>query len=91
LKVYIAAPWIHKQDAIKVGQRLGVLDIEVTSSWFHHEGNSNDSAGVTADTQSIRVQALQDIADVLRSDYIVVLNLSKSEGKAVETGIAIAG
>jgi nucleoside 2-deoxyribosyltransferase len=49
-----------------------------------------DSTGVTCNQSIIRDQAYQDIADVRRADVLVVLNLQKSEGKAVETGIAIA-
>lgn len=49
-----------------------------------------DSSGITCNQESIRFQAREDIADVRRADVLVVLNLQKSEGKAVETGIAIA-
>jgi len=90
MKVYIAAPWLHKQDAIAAGQRLVSLGIEVTSNWFFHEGDPKDPTGVSISLAEIQYQAKEDIKDVLRADYVVVLNLAKSEGKAVETGIAIA-
>jgi nucleoside 2-deoxyribosyltransferase len=90
VKIYIAAPWIKKQEAIAVGEQFKAAGHEITSRWFYHEGDPNDSAGVTATNERIQVQANEDIKDVLRADTLVVLNLAKSEGKAVETGIAIA-
>lgn len=92
LKIYVAAPWVHKPDAIEAGRRLESWGFEVTSNWFYHNdnGNPNDSAGLTHDRDAIIRQAIEDIADVRRADILLVLNLAKSEGKAVETGIAIA-
>lgn len=90
MKVYVAAPWRRKLDAIEVGLRLTAAGIEVTSSWFTHEGDPNDPSGHTSPIEDVRYQAREDIKDVLRADYVLVLNLQKSEGKAVETGIAIA-
>jgi len=89
VKVYVAAPWVRKSDAIAAGQQLEKNGFEVTSRWFHHEGNPSDPTGSTSPLESIQDQARQDIDDVLRADVLVVLNLEKSEGKAVETGLAI--
>lgn len=90
MKVYIAAPWVRRADAIEIGKQFTAAGIEVTSRWFHHPGDPNDATGLTSDAREVRRQALEDIEDVKRSDALVVLNLQKSEGKAVETGIAIA-
>lgn len=92
MKIYIAAPWVRRPEAISIGEQFTAAGHELTSRWFHHvtDGDPMDSSGVTCDQESIRFQAHEDIADVRRADALVVLNLQKSEGKAVETGIAIA-
>lgn len=92
MKVYIAAPWVRRPEAIAVGEQFKAAGHELTCRWFHHEtdGDPNDSTGVTCNAASIRYQANEDIVDVRKADVLVVLNLQKSEGKAVETGIAIA-
>jgi nucleoside 2-deoxyribosyltransferase len=90
LRVYIAAPWVRRDEAKAVGERLIAAGHEVTSRWFQHQGDPNDSTGSTLDQIEVRRQAGEDVIDVCRADALVVLNLEKSEGKAVETGIAIA-
>jgi nucleoside 2-deoxyribosyltransferase len=92
MKVYIAAPWVRRPEAIAVGEQFVAAGHELTCQWFHHEtdGDPLDSTGVTCNPASIVFQAKEDIADVRRADVLVVLNLQKSEGKAVETGIALA-
>ena len=90
--VYIAAPWVRKAEAISAGREIEAAGHIVTSRWFYHGdgGNAMDSTGITQPIENIREQAWEDIEDVCSSDVLVVLNLEKSEGKAVETGIAIA-
>jgi nucleoside 2-deoxyribosyltransferase len=88
--VYIACPWVRKSDAIEAGQKFKDAGFHVTSRWFDHQGDPNDSAGVSVSDEVIKQQAIEDLQDVLDADVIVVLNLQKSEGKAVETGFALA-
>jgi len=90
MKIYIAAPWRRKPEAVAAGEKFAQAGFEVTSRWFDHHGDPNDSSGLTESDKAIRIQACEDLLDVSRSDYVVVLNLEKSEGKAVETGYAIA-
>jgi len=92
MKIYVAAPWVRRPDAIEFGKRLTALGHELTCHWFNHkiDGDPNDSTGITSDPISIIHQAVEDIEDVKRADVLIVLNLQKSEGKAVETGIALA-
>ncbi len=93
MRIYIAAPWVRRPEAIEVGKRFAAAGHTLTCRWFYHEsdGDPTDATGVTCSSESIRKQAYEDITDVQRADVLVVLNLQKSEGKAVETGIAIAG
>jgi nucleoside 2-deoxyribosyltransferase len=90
MRVYIAAPWVRRPEAIAFGDRLKALGIIVTSRWFTHEDVSVDGKGNTGPVEALQQQAREDVQDVLRSHVLVVLNLQKSEGKAVETGVAIA-
>lgn len=90
MRVYIAAPWVRKPEAIEVGKRFEAAGHVVTSRWFNHVGDPNDSTGFTSDFADIQHQAAEDMFDVLSSEALVVLNLERSEGKAVETGIALA-
>lgn len=92
MRIYLAAPWLRRPEAIAAGQRFSDAGHVVTSRWFHHtsDGDPNDATGITCSPDSILQQANEDIEDVMRADALVVLNLEKSEGKAVETGIAIA-
>lgn len=91
MRIYIAAPWVRKAEAIAVGEQFKAAGHIVTSNWFHHEdtGALGDSAGNSITHEERKRQATVDLADVLSSDALVVLNLEKSEGKAVETGIAL--
>ena len=90
MRVYIAAPWARKAEAIEAGAQFEAAGHTVTSRWFYHPGAPSDHAGVLEPTDDIRLQAAEDVFDVLSSEALVVLNLQKSEGKAVETGIALA-
>jgi hypothetical protein len=89
MRVYIAAPWARKPEAIEVGKQFEAAGHIITSRWFDHPGSLADSTGVTYPLETIRAQAAEDVFDVLSSEALVVLNLQKSEGKAVETGIAL--
>lgn len=89
MKVYIAAPWVNKAEAIAAAEKVTAAGHEVTSHWFNHPGDPTDSTGKSSPDNVIYAQAHIDWEDVLAADAVVVLNLTKSEGKAVETGIAL--
>ncbi len=89
MKVYIAAPWVRREEAKAFGKRLLKEGHDVTSRWFYHEGPLDNSVGRGVSPEVCKQQAREDIEDVRRADVLVVLNLEKSEGKAVETGIAL--
>ncbi len=89
MRVYVAAPWARKPEAIEAGKLITAAGHTVTSRWFDHPGSLTDSNGLTYHDAVIRQQAKEDIFDVLSSEAVVVLNLQKSEGKACETGVAL--
>lgn len=89
MKVYIAGPWVRRPEVREAAKKLEAAGHEVTSRWlYEHEGNPNDSSGLLNPDSYIREQALDDVADVLRADVFIILNLQKSEGKAFEMGVA---
>lgn len=88
MKVYLAAPWRQKARARRVAEQFEAAGLEITASWLAHP-IGGDSAGTGIPIGELQEPAHRDISDILRSDYFVVLNYEKSEGKAVETGIAL--
>ena len=90
MRIYIAAPWVKRNEAIEVGKLFTERGYVVTSRWFQHPQIGVGSTGEGADLGALRAQAMEDLEDVAFSDAVVVLNLDKSEGKAVETGYAMA-
>jgi nucleoside 2-deoxyribosyltransferase len=89
IKIYLAAPWVEREAARAARTQLQDDGYTVTSRWLdvdeagHQKDNPDDEPFYSA-------QAVNDLQDVARADVVVVLNLKTSEGKAVETGLAIA-
>lgn len=84
MKVYLAAPWVARHAAHEIAKTIRAAGHEVTSRW-HDEWLNQD----TSDPAVLCQEAQNDFADVIRSEVLVVWNSCKSEGKAVEQGIAI--
>lgn len=82
MRVYIAAPWTHKPAAIAAAVAFEQAGFTVTKRWWEHRD--------TTDIEELAIQAIEDIAGVFNANWFVLLNLEKSEGKAVETGLALA-
>lgn len=81
-RVYIAGPWTQRPKAIAAAKRLKAEGCEVTSRWHDIHGDSHDP-GV------LKREAMNDWNDIRKADVLLLLNLEKSEGKAVEQGIAL--
>lgn len=82
MKVYVAAPWVRRSEARDVRDRLVKAGHKVTSRWLDTQSNNS--------VESLQSEATNDLQDIRTADALVVLNLSTSEGKAVETGYALA-
>ena len=82
--IYLAAPWKDRDHAREVRGHFQAAGIVVNSRWLDFEGDESLSPDEVK-----RQEALNDIEDVVSADTVVVLNTSYSEGKAVETGMAI--
>lgn len=94
-KVYVASAWITGNKALEAKAQLEAAGIEVTSRWLERVDKPDDPTyDYTKDPSYMNTiaqeESFKDIEDVKRADAVVVVNLAKSEGKAVETGMAIA-
>lgn len=90
MRIYIAAPWTHKTDAARVASLLETAGHTITKRWWEHCEVPGYLTADHSNDDELTEQALQDIDGVLTADVFVLLNYEKSEGKAVETGIALA-
>lgn len=85
--IYAAGPWKYRHEVNQVAEQYKAKGHQVISRW-HSEWADQDDAHITEAQK--RDEAEKDVADVMACQVVVVLNWEKSEGKAVEQGIAIA-
>ena len=83
MRVYVAAPWVRRNEAREAAYQLIEAGHVVTCRWLTVHGGDDRP-------ERLRQEADNDLSDLLNSDIMLLLNLEKSEGKAVETGFAIA-
>src|SRR3990167_2826242 len=91
MKIYLAAPWVAKEEARWTAQRLVSAGHKITKPWWEHRevaGYPGPVKGPALD--ELIQQAWEDWEGVVSADRVVVLQLAKSEGKAFETGLAAA-
>lgn len=84
--IYVAAPWTARKDAKAFAKTLVDFGYTITHNWWDYEGENQD----TESHEFLCRCAMQDMNGVAKADVVVVLNSAKSEGKAVEQGLAIA-
>jgi nucleoside 2-deoxyribosyltransferase len=84
-KVYVAAPFKCKDEAKKALTAITEAGFGVTARWIYEHPEQNKG-----DYSTFRKEAQDDLMDITRSDVLVLLNLTLSEGKAFEAGFAIA-
>lgn len=91
MTVYVAAPWTHKADAKTYADALEAGGHTITKKWWEHrEVPGYLTSTITPGNRiELETQAAEDIGGVLTAEAFVLLNFEKSEGKAVETGIAL--
>lgn len=93
MKIYIAAPWKDRALAAEAAALVETEGWLVTHKWWIKENKNEDlSKPLTESYNSafLRECAEEDIRAVQRADVVLLLDTQKSEGKAVEQGIAIA-
>jgi nucleoside 2-deoxyribosyltransferase len=86
MRVYVAGPWVDRESAKEFAARLEARGHVITHPWWLYEGENQDNEP----KEFLQQCAKQDVEGVRTADAIIVLNTFKSEGKAVEQGLAIA-
>lgn len=92
MKVYLAAPYVHKEQIKVYAARLRELGIDVTSSWLEEPHSPTTQVNELSHEENQRY-AQQDIFDVLCADLLVFFtDPTKSivrGGRHVEFGVAV--
>lgn len=88
MNIYIAAPFIEKDKMPEIASRLEAMGNTVTHRWWDVEGVPNEDEKCSV--EDCRKHAELDRKGVEEAELVLLVNSTKSEGKAVEQGIAIA-
>jgi hypothetical protein len=80
--IYVAAPWIHKDQARYAVEFFRSAGLSVSSTWVDVP-DSNDPG-------YLEKEAMRDWLEIQDAKVLVLLNLSRSEGKAIEIGMALS-
>jgi len=86
LKIYLAAPWVHRAEAKTAADQFEAAGIRIVSHWITKHLDSAAAGGLDKSLDVLHTEADEDISDILDADGMVVLQLAKSEGKAFEQG-----
>ena len=86
MRVYLAGPWVRRDEVRAAREHVRAAGFTVDCRWIDFDATQHDE---NAEVVMSR-EALNDVEDILESDALMVLNLEKSEGKAVEQGIAFS-
>lgn len=91
MRIYIAAPWVEREKLPAIARVFEGAGHTITERWWEHEDVPNYPHHTTeAEDKELGNQATRDLLGVFMADAVVLINSAKSEGKAVETGLAIA-
>ncbi len=85
-RIYVAGPWVDREQAVPIAAKLEALGHTITHKWWNYEGENQQHGP----PEFLRECAEHDVEGVRTADIVLVLNTSKSEGKAGEQGMAIA-
>lgn len=84
--IYIAAPWKDRELMPAIAEKFERKGYIITHKWWLTEDIPENSRTVDL----LAEQAKADFEGVKDADMLVLINSAKSEGKAVEQGIALA-
>ena len=81
MNIYLAAPWANRIEAVTAADAIEAAGHTITEPWWTHLESE--------DYDELVRQATKDIEGIAKADFVIVLQLAQSEGKACETGIAM--
>lgn len=85
-RYYLAAPFRRREEAKEVRELINkTMGWTCEASWIDTH-LANESATI----EQLATEADEDLGDIMASDMFILLNSELSEGKAVETGYALA-
>ena len=85
-RVYLAGPWVDREKVTEIADILEGKGYKLTHKWWKYEGEGEHLES----KEFLQNCAYHDVDGVRFADVVVVMNTAKSEGKAVEQGLAIA-
>lgn len=86
MKVYLATSWVDRDQMPAIADAFTAAGHTITERWWLHP----DVPGYPdIESEDLENQAIRDFDGVVNADVFVLMNRGKSEGKAVETGIAL--
>lgn len=86
MRIYVAAPFDRRGEAMSVAEELGAHGAVITSSWLYTHHSNFES-----DLSLLRAEAEGDLEDVRVSDVMVVLSYpDEGRGMHFEAGFAFA-
>ena len=88
MRVYIAAPWAHRDKAKAASVLFEKAGHKITERWWDHKDVGQTEMEAAAD--EMERQAKADVKGVYTADHFIFLNLAYSEGKCVELGMALS-
>lgn len=89
MKLYIAAPWNDRKDVPAIAEKFEQAGHEITHKWWLSE-EVGEKIQTPEKEAEHRGHAFADMNGVIDAQVVILINSSKSEGKATESGIAIA-
>jgi nucleoside 2-deoxyribosyltransferase len=86
VRIYLAGPWVERGVIRELSAELTTAGHTITHPWWDYEGEDQHAES----PEFLRDCAKLDVEAVYQCDAVVVWNTQKTEGKAVEQGLAIA-
>ena len=83
--IYIAAPWRDKELMPDIATKFEQAGHQITHKWWLVE----DTPESERNFDLLQAQAGLDFCGVEAANFLILINSAKSEGKAVEQGIAL--
>lgn len=85
--IYIAAPFRDREQMPAIATQLEDAGFHITHKWWLVDDVGHDDEDhITTNAE----HATKDIEGVLNADVVLLINTGKSEGKAIEQGVALA-